>query len=306
MDTQMKQCEDLMRERSSSFYEAFKGLPSPRREAVFTIYAFCRMIDDSVDEPEHSPYTLEELRVRLMNLRKAEGHFIWPALRWLFASFPRLTKEPFLRQMEGQQSDLSFTHYNTMKELERYCYLVAGTVGEMLLPVLRDTDDENNEAVKESGIALGKAMQIVNIVRDVGEDLARGRRYIPLELMVRHGYTQDELLRGEINGKWISLILDLEQLAAKWLQKGMERLDAYPPESAFAVELSAVLYGAILTSVKNNGFDVFHKRAFVKDRVKSQIYRRVQMKHFGSSPAAGPDYTRYNTQRQAGDIAGWL
>ncbi|USB32906.1 phytoene/squalene synthase family protein [Paenibacillus sp. YPG26] len=307
MDIQMKQCEDLMRERSSSFYEAFRGLPSPRREAVFTIYAFCRMIDDSVDEPEHSLYTLDQLGDHLMELEKADGHFIWPALRGLFASFPRLTKEPFLRQMEGQHSDLTFTHYITMNQLERYCYLVAGTVGEMLLPVLREVDDESNEAVQESGIALGKAMQIVNIIRDVGEDLARGRRYIPLELMVRHGYTEEELLRGEVNGKWIALVQDLEQLAAGWLQAGMKRLDAYPPESAFAVELSAVLYGAILTAVKDNGFDVFRKRAFVEDRMKFQIYRRVKLRHFGGSEVDHEFVPKkLSGQQQMADTVGWL
>ena len=82
------ECERVMRASSASFYEAFRLLPSPRKEAVFVIYTFCRMIDDSVDEPEHSDYTLDQLEALLEELDTAEGHFIWPSLRWLFASFP--------------------------------------------------------------------------------------------------------------------------------------------------------------------------------------------------------------------------
>lgn len=83
----LSRCEELMQKGSSSFYQAFRGLPSPRREAVYVIYAFCRMIDDSVDEPEHSPYTIHEIHDLFDRLDDAEGHFIWPALRWLFSIF---------------------------------------------------------------------------------------------------------------------------------------------------------------------------------------------------------------------------
>ncbi len=274
----MQQCEDSMRRGSSSFYHAFRDLPEPRRHAVYVIYAFCRLIDDSVDEPDTSPFTIHELRERFVDLDRADGHFIWPALRWLFDGFPNLDRQPFLNQMDGQLSDLTLLHYDTMEQLERYCYLVAGTVGEMLLPVLRD--DLHAEAA-ESGIALGKGMQIVNIIRDVGEDLGRGRRYIPAELMLRHGYTDEDLSRGVIDARFVAMIDELHAQAAIWLEQGLSNLDSYPKRSGLSVALAAAFYGAIFDQVRRNGYDVFGRRAIVPDEEKGVLLRHV-LAQFGA------------------------
>ncbi|WP_172256045.1 phytoene/squalene synthase family protein [Saccharibacillus deserti] len=274
----LQQCEDSMRQGSSSFYHAFRDLPEKRRHAVYVIYAFCRLIDDSVDEPETSPFTIHELRERFLDLDRANDHFIWPALRWLFAGFPNLGRQPFLNQMEGQVSDLTLLRYETMEQLERYCYLVAGTVGEMLLPVLRD--DLHAEAA-EAGIALGKGMQIVNIIRDVGEDLGRGRRYIPADLMRRHGYTEEDLSRGVIDGRFTAMIDELHGQAAIWLEQGLSNLDSYPKRSGLSVALAAAFYGAIFDQVRRNGYDVFDRRAIVPDEEKGVLLLRV-MSSFGA------------------------
>lgn len=282
MDEILRKCEEMIQGRSSSFYMAFQGLPSPRREAVHVIYAFCRMIDDSVDEPGRSPYGIHELRTLFLNLERAEGHFIWPALRWLFAEFPGLEQEPFLLQMEGQTGDLTFTHYLTMTELRRYCYLVAGTVGEMLLPVLRK--DGGAEA-REAGIALGIGMQLVNIIRDVGEDLERGRRYVPLELMNKHGYTQQELEQGIVNSRFRAVLEELRTEALRSFRIGLGNIGSYPPESGMAVELAAAFYSAILDDVEAGGYDVFRRRAFVSDAAKLNMLRLVSQRYPRLSPA---------------------
>lgn len=280
----LNRCEDLIQKGSSSFYQAFRGLPSPRREAVNVIYAFCRIIDDSVDEPENAPYSIHELREHFLSLDSSEGHFIWPALRWLFNQFPDLGKEPFLRQMEGQCSDLSFTHYSTMEQLERYCYLVAGTVGEMLLPILRE---ESSTEVINSGIALGKGMQIVNIIRDLGEDQRRGRRYIPLELMDKHGYTEQQMAREEINRSLIELIQDLKGSALRWFQQGLANIDTYPSSSGMAVELAATFYVRILNAVEANGYDVFTRRAYVSDEEKMELFLSIYSRYSQASVGGG-------------------
>lgn len=276
-----------MQKGSSSFYQAFRGLPSPRREAVYVIYAFCRMIDDSVDEPEQSPYTIHDIRNLFNQLEEAEGHFIWPALRWLFISFPHLDKGPFFRQMDGQLTDLKVTHYTTMEELEQYCYLVAGTVGEMLLPVLRDDDGTD---VAMNGIALGKGMQIVNIIRDVGEDRARARRYVPLELMEKHGYSEQDWANGVVDERFMAIIHELKAAALGWFRIGMDRLDTYPTESAFAIELAAAFYSTILHAVERNDYDVYTKRAFVSDELKLEmlgaIVKRYPMLAYQASRTA--------------------
>lgn len=272
----LKSCEEMIRHGSSSFYYAFSWLSSPQKEAVHVIYAFCRMIDDSVDEPERSPYTIQQLQALFMNLEQAEGHFIWPALRWLFHEFPSLSKEPFKRQMDGQTYDLTFTRYSTMRELEHYCYLVAGTVGEMLLPVLKG---EHSELIRHSGIALGKGMQIVNIMRDIGEDSRRGRRYIPLELMKRHDYTEKELEDGIINERFIAMMEELRLLAEQWFATGLGDLDEYPERSAFTVELAATFYAGIMDVIRENEYDVFTQRAIVSDERKLYMLMGIAERH---------------------------
>jgi len=271
----LAQCEAMIQKGSSSFYNAFRYLPSPRREAVYVIYAFCRMIDNAVDEPHRSPYTIDELEHKLSHLDQAADHFIWPSLRWLFDTFP-LTKRPFFRQMEGQRRDLALTHYETMEQLEEYCYLVAGTVGEMLLPVLHDHPDIQ---VVEAGIWLGKAMQIVNIVRDVGEDQNRGRRYLPLDLLARHHYTESDFQMGIVNERFHQLIQELDELSRSWFTRGLRGLETYPASSAFSVELAASFYEAILDEVKANNYEVYKRRAIVSSLNKLKLYTSIKMKY---------------------------
>lgn len=264
----MRACEEMMKKGSASFYSAFQHLDSPKREGVFVIYAFCRMIDDSVDEPESSPYTLAELKDKFTHLEFAGGHFIWPSLRWLFKEFP-LSKEPFYKQMEGQGSDLTFTKYTSMEELDLYCEQVAGSVGQMLLPVLHD---QPTKEIEEAGIYLGKAMQIVNIIRDVGEDQERGRRYIPKQLMDRYGYSDLDFTHRVIDDNFTSMINGLMDLADRWFNKGMEKLDTYPEKSSFCIQLAAGYYAAIMEQVILNDYQVFTKRAIVTDRKKQEIF----------------------------------
>lgn len=272
----LQNCEEMIRHGSSSFYYAFSWLPSPQKEAVHVIYAFCRMIDDSVDEPEQSLYSIHELQALFNRLESAEGHFIWPSLRWLFSEFPGLSKDPFRRQMDGQTYDLTFTRYSTMRELEHYCYLVAGTVGEMLLPVLKG---EHSDEIRHSGIALGKGMQIVNIMRDIGEDGRRGRRYIPLELLQRHHYTEEELEAGVIDDRFRAVMDELRFLAEQWFATGLGDLAAYPQTSAFTVELAATFYAGIMDVIVENKYDVFTQRAYVTDEQKRDMLIGIAIRH---------------------------
>lgn len=271
----IKECHEMIRRGSSTFYQAFSFLPQPRRDAVYVVYAFCRLVDDAVDEPDRSPFTLEELRAGFHLLDRAEGHFIWPALRWLFRLFP-MPKTPFYLQMEGQRTDTLLTHYDTMEQLDRYCYLVAGTVGEMLTPILCDDPDEK---LIESAVYLGKAMQITNILRDVGEDQARNRRYLPKELMLRFGYTEEDWSSGVVNSSFIALLEYLASLSELWLKLGLRHLDKYPTFSAFSVELAARGYQAITEEVRKQGYDSYRHRAVVSRGVKLALAQGLTVKY---------------------------
>jgi phytoene synthase len=270
-----KACEAMIKKGSATFYNAFRHLPSPKKEAVFVIYSFCRMIDDAVDEPEHSSYSIDEIEALFADLENADGHFIWPSLRWLFEVFP-VSKDPFYLQIKGQRLDIVHTPFRSMEELETYCYHVAGSVGEMLLPVLHNRPSEN---VRLSGIALGKAMQIVNIIRDVGEDQTRGRRYIPEILMEKHGYRQDHFDDKKINVMFIELLNEMMDLAEKWFTEGLKDLHSYPEESAICIDLASAYYEAILCVVKENHYDVFRKRAIVSREKKKQIFKSIMKRH---------------------------
>ncbi|WP_112179496.1 MULTISPECIES: phytoene/squalene synthase family protein [Paraliobacillus] len=260
-------CKAMMKKGSSSFYHAFKFLPKKQREAVYVIYSFCRMIDDAVDEPENSPYSLDELERLFDHLDTAEGHFIWPALRWVIKEYD-LPKEPYYIQISGQRLDYIRTSYQTMDQLEDYCYRVAGSVGEMLIPVLRSDADET---LIEAGISLGKAMQIVNIIRDIGADKKLGRRYVPLEIMEKYKYQEREWENKVVNDELREVIEALTDQADEWFNEGMRYIDAYPPKSALSMKLAAGYYREIIRVVRDNNYHVFTERAIVTSKRKSQL-----------------------------------
>lgn len=266
-----EQAKTMMKQGSSSFYHAFKFLPRLEREAVYVVYAFCRLIDDAVDEPETSVYTIDEIKRHFDQLDKAEGHFIWPALRWAFDAFP-LTKEPYYIQMSGQLLDFKQTEYDTMAALEDYCYRVAGSVGEMLIPILHP--DPTDELI-QAGIQLGKGMQIVNMIRDVGQDMTLNRRYLPLEVFDRHGYTLTMFHNQEVNERFKAVIDDLTDQADLWFTEGLAYVDQYPKKSALTLKLAARYYREIIQVVKENDYQVFNKRAIVTDKRKLGLFNQI-------------------------------
>ena len=264
-------CKNMMKNGSSSFYQAFKFLPKKQREAVYVIYSFCRMIDDAVDDPENSAYSLDEIEYHFDHLDKAEGHFIWPALRWVLSEYD-LSKVPYYTQISGQRLDYVRTSYQTMEELEDYCYRVAGSVGEMLIPVLRDGADED---LVEAGIYLGKAMQIVNIIRDIGADQKLGRRYVPLEIMEQYGYLEQEWQNQVVNVALKDLIQALTNQADVWFNYGLQYIDSYPPKSALSMKLAAGYYREIIRVVRENDYHVFTERAIVTNKRKGQLLMQL-------------------------------
>jgi phytoene synthase len=273
---EIEQCTAMIKQGSSTFFKAFSFLSTPRKEAVFVIYAFCRILDNAVDEPEQSPYSIDQLEYDFQHLEQADGHFIWPALRWLYGAFPHLDKAPFFALIRGMKQDLVHEPFETMAQLEDYCYLAAGTVGELLVPILHPAPRTD---ILYGGIQLGKAMQIVNILRDIGEDRARKRRYIPQSLLTKHNYSVQEFEVGLVNDSFISLVEELAQLAQLWLEQGLATVDAYPSESAFCIELAVHGYMAIIAQIRNIEYDVYNTRAIVSTLDKAALVAKLQLKY---------------------------
>lgn len=263
-------CEQVVRQHSSSFYRAFSVLPEEKRNAVWAIYAFCRTVDDIVDvSPDTAPQLLHrfEMEFEQMLAGMPLSHPYWLALADVFQRYP-MDPEPFRHMIEGQKTDLSPRIYQTYQELETYCYLVAGTVGLMLLPVLTPivTDE-----LKDKAVRLGIAMQITNILRDVAEDYGNGRVYLPLEWMDRFGYRAESIPLGKEAAGWAELFRHAAETAEEHYREGLSTAVHYPRDSRVALAAAGLIYRQILVEAVKRGGDVFADRVYVPNWKKLGI-----------------------------------
>jgi 15-cis-phytoene synthase len=263
----------LTRRHSKSFYFASLALFGERRRAAFALYAFCRHIDDIVDgegggAPSSLANRLEVARAAVASLYDGEevshGGLPWHASEW--AAFRdvvqryRIPQRPFDQLISGMEMDLTINRYADVAELDLYCYRVAGVVGLMMTYILGFRD----AACLPDAVALGQAMQLTNILRDVREDFDRGRVYLPAEVLAAHGVTEADLRAGVVTDAWRALMQ--EQIArARTLYAQAERGIPYLTGfgSQRVVRLMAVIYGAILERIEALDYDVFRSRAYL-------------------------------------------
>lgn len=258
-------CEYIIKRYSKSFYYAFSTLPKEKANAVYAIYAFCRMADNSVDENRTAGAQLDALN----NLTHELNQFaqqaeldrpIWRALRDVFNRYD-MDIQPFFDQLKGQRMDIHFSSPSTFSELENYSVYVAGSVGKMLLPIISTNADE---IMTTSAVNLGIAMQITNILRDIGEDyISKGRIYLPVSEMQAFGYSEYELSEGIINNNFIRLWESLAQQSESLYADFIRSSEGFDEDSKFAVLTSARVYREILNSVRKNKYDCFRKKNYV-------------------------------------------
>lgn len=265
-------CEKIIKDHSKSFYAAFSTLPKEESMSVYAIYAFCRKADDIVDE-EASTEGLMKLRDQLKRFENGEeiDHPVWRALRVVFDTY-EMDIEPFYDMIVGQEMDLSFKQPETQKDLEDYSYYVAGTVGLMLLPLL--TEDPKN--ARADALALGTAMQITNILRDIGEDYENGRIYLPKEVMTKFGYTEEMLGNKVINETFIDLWEYEATLAEKYYEQSFNLIDKMNRQAKKPLLLSLLFYREILEAVRLNDYNCFTKRGVVGKRRKVALLKQAE------------------------------
>ena len=263
-------CEDVIRRNSHSFYRAFSLLPARKRSSVYAVYAFCRAADDCVDKAA-SRTQLNALRRDLA--RFAVGRVpdapLWRALEVVFASYD-MEARPFFDMLEGQRRDLSFRQPETMADLEDYSYYVAGSVGLMLLPLLR-TEAPVNARLVDDAVDLGVAMQLTNILRDVGEDWEAGRVYLPAELLAEASYRPRDLAAHRVSEAFVSVWESVARRAEDLyvpMQQGIGQLDA---DSRMATLSSLYLYRGILDAVRAEGYRCLDRRASVSQERAAQL-----------------------------------
>ncbi len=258
-------CEKIIKHHSKSFYYAFSKLPKPKAQAIYAVYAFCRLADDTVDMIEEKELKISQLNQLEEELRLFEkGEMIdrpmWHALNDVFERY-QMDIIPFFDQIQGQRMDIDFIAPETLDDLENYSSYVAGSVGLMLLPIIAS---EAKVDLRTEANSLGVAMQITNILRDVGEDLKNiNRVYLPQQLLEEENYSLESLRKNEINDQFICVWERLATHAEELYDQFNDSIHYFDVESRLSVLVSANVYRGILDAVRKKKYDCFSKRQFV-------------------------------------------
>ena len=266
LDNDFLYCKKIIKENSKSFYKAFSRLPKDKSNAIFAVYAFCRTADDLIDLKEDKESLLlfkEELNE--FSKGKIVDKPLWRALGEVFKNYDMDIK-PFFEMIDGQLMDANFKNIETQDELINYCYYVAGTVGLMILPIL---STKHHKELEEIAVKLGTAMQITNILRDIGEDFKINRIYIPKEVMDKFNYSSLDLSSNLINKNFIELWEYEAKIAEELYKETYKKIKLFDRDSRGAVILASILYKEILNSVRKNNYDCLTKRNYVG------IYKKI-------------------------------
>ena len=240
----------------SSFHYSFSFLPKEQRDALKTVYAFCRTTDDIVDNTGDISSNLERLHRWRKELEKSlAGRSDYSILNQLHAVANRfrIPAEHFYDLLRGVEMDLAKNRYETFDELKEYCYLVASTVGLMSLEIF----GPRNHQTREYAINLGIALQLTNILRDVGVDAKYGRIYLPREDMKKFGYTEQDLFALRDSPEFQSLMEFEAKRAEEYFTKAQASLPAEDKRAMFAAKIMERIYFHTLQKIRDTRFNVF-------------------------------------------------
>jgi phytoene synthase len=251
-------CAAATARHSRSFHLASSLLPQPKRQAVRALYAFCRTVDDIVDAPSVAAResSLEEWRQISQAGRAPDGNPI--ATAWTDAlRRHQIPRRYALQLIEGVSRDLAEARYKTFDDLSTYCYGVASTVGLMAMYIV---GFRSKEAVPYA-IKLGVALQMTNILRDVGEDLQSGRVYLPQSELQRYGISPHDLQAGRVTERWRDFMRFQISRARRLYDEAWPGIRLLHPDGRMAIAAAATLYRGILAVIERNDYDVFSRRA---------------------------------------------
>lgn len=259
-----KACDRITSEHSKSFYLASALLPEEKRSATRALYAFCRTVDDIVDESPSGNDTVEgSAESKLAYWRQViqshtamEGDDV--ARAWLDAiKRYRIPANYALQLIDGVERDVAQTRYHSFGELATYCYSVASTVGLMSMYIV---GYRSSQALPYA-IKLGVALQLTNILRDVGEDLLNDRIYLPQDELAEFGLVEADLQAGVVTDGWRKFMrfqIERTRDLYKEAWKGVPLLNR---DGQMAIAAAADFYQGILDDIEENDYDVFNRRA---------------------------------------------
>jgi 15-cis-phytoene synthase len=259
----------------SSFYYAFLFLPKPRRVAITAFYAFCREVDDVVDEVSdpgvaHTKLAWWQAEVA-KSFRGEASHPVMKALMPCVADFG-IEERQLHAVIEGCRMDLEQTRYLDFAALERYCHLVAGVVGEVSARIFGQSDPRTTNYAH----TLGLAFQLTNIIRDVGEDALRGRVSLPLSELQRFDVKAHEILNRKYSDRFLALMKFQAERAQGLYDQALALLPATDRRSQKPGLMMASIYRTLLREIERDGFQVLHQRVSLTPLRKFWLAWKIQ------------------------------
>ncbi|GAA5234679.1 presqualene diphosphate synthase HpnD [Verticiella sediminum] len=252
-------CQEKAAQSGSSFYYSFLFLPPERRRAITALYAFCREVDDVVDEvndPSVARIKLAWWRQQVSQMFAGRpDHPVTRALLPHLGAFD-ITEARLQAIVEGMEMDLTQTRYLDFPGLERYCWHVAGVVGELSASIFGYTDAHTLEYARKLGLAL----QLTNIIRDVGDDARRGRIYLPVNELQRFDVKAADILNARQSDKFVALMRFQAERAQTVYREALAALPEADRRTQRPGLIMAAIYHALLDEIARDEFPVLDRR----------------------------------------------
>ena len=254
----MDQAKQISKDSNSSFYYAFNLLSSEKRNAMNTVYAFCRQTDDIVDEGlESHEIRYENLHKWRLELEKAlHGTSNYSLLNKLAGTIRKfnIPIDPFYELLKGMEMDLQKNRYLTFDDLQLYCYRVASTVGLMCIEIF----GYKHQSTRDFAVNLGIALQLTNILRDIKKDAEAGRIYLPEEDMKRFNYSEKDLLNLTYNENFRTMMRHEVNRAKHYFEEATRNLNLDDKGKMFAARAMQHIYTRILDKIVDANYDVYN------------------------------------------------
>ncbi len=253
-------CKEYTKERAKNFYYAFAILPHEKRAAIYAAYAFSGYVDDIADElddPAEQRAQMDAARARLHACLAGEREGpLFTALGWTFDKFA-VPAEFFEELVNGVEMDFTINRYATWADLHQYCYRVASMVGLICTAVFGTTP---HPRMRQFAVDMGIGLQVVNIMRDVAEDAARGRVYFPQDELAQFGLTDQDILDGVNDERFRSLMAFQGARARRHFKSGKRLLPLLDTRSRMCVNVLQGVYFEILKRIEKRHYDVLTER----------------------------------------------